>query len=111
MHASRVLYVGYSRKLLQHLTNALNGCEVVRTPGGLGARILIESKIDYALFLLDEQLPGMKGGALALFARGLRHRKQTPIVIAQRAEGCGELAERIRHMLAGESPCKTPRRR
>lgn len=84
---------------------------MVRAPGGLVARVLIRSEIDYALLLLDEQLPGMKGGALALFARGLRHRKLTPILIVQRAEECGELAGRVRHMLAGEPPRKARRRR
>jgi CheY-like chemotaxis protein len=81
MASQRILYVGHDLTLLKTLTEALEDCQMVRCPGGTLAHTLIESEIGYSLFLLDEELPDTIGRELARFARRIRHRKHTPIII------------------------------
>jgi DNA-binding response OmpR family regulator len=81
MPLQRILYVGHDLSLLGFLHDNLAGCFVVRAPGGSETRLFLESEIDYALLLIDEQLPGLTGQALARFARSLPHRLHTPIII------------------------------
>jgi DNA-binding response OmpR family regulator len=81
MASHRILYVGQDITLLQTLAGALEDRRVVRCPGGSLEYALIESEICYSLLLLDEELPGPTGLELAQFARGVRHREGTPIII------------------------------
>ncbi len=79
----RILYVGSSLTLLDLLNRSLGpaGCRVVRCPGGLQARLFIQSNIRYDLLVLDEQLMGVDRLDLMHLTRLLTHRQQIPIVI------------------------------
>jgi DNA-binding response OmpR family regulator len=61
-------------------------CQIVRCPGGTLAHPLIKSEIGYSLFVLDEELGDTTGRQLALFARSVRHRERTPIIILSRSK-------------------------
>lgn len=100
----RILYVGNDYALEATLRASLAdlSCQVVRCPasGGLFvARIFIEAKIPYALFLFDEVLAGMTGEELARFTRSLAHRAGTPILIVKESDDVTALADRIRRLL------------
>ena len=75
MPSHRVLYVGADLALLASLKAALKDCRVVRSPGVV-AHTLTESKINYSLLILDNELE-----KLADFARSLPHRQHTPVFI------------------------------
>ena len=75
MPSHKILYVGADLALLASLKETLKDCQVVRSPAGV-SRVLIESKIDYALLLFDGELT-----ELADFARALAHRQHTPVII------------------------------
>ncbi len=77
-------------------------CQVVRCPasGGLFvARIFIEAKIPYTLFLFDEVLADSSGEELERFALSLAHRAGTPTLIVKESEDIPALAERVRRLL------------
>lgn len=62
-------------------TLALEGWEVETCEDGAAAMKKIAGTARYDLLLLDYQLPGLSGVQLAQQARGLAHRRATPIVI------------------------------
>jgi hypothetical protein len=100
----RILYVGDDYALSHALRDRLADlpCQVVRCPasGGLFvARIFIEAKIPYALFLFDEALAGSSGEELARFALSLPHRAGTPTLIVKEAGDAAALAEGVRRLL------------
>lgn len=53
---------------------------------GLTALAKIRSNEQYDLILLDDDLPGINGIALAALVRTLEHRRHTPIVMLSAAE-------------------------
>ena len=69
------------------------GWRVQTCADGLVASLLIKGETHYDLFLLDNELPNMNGLELARLARGLAHRKQTPIIMLSATE-CGRAARR-----------------
>ncbi|MDX6272025.1 MAG: hypothetical protein QOD28_3248 [Acidobacteriota bacterium] len=69
------------------------GWHVETCADGLAALRLIESGAHYDLLLLDNELPNVGGLELTRTARGLDHRKQTPIVMISASE-CGRAARR-----------------
>lgn len=84
----RILYVGSDLALTAFLKDALSrlDCFVVRSPDVRLSYCLIESEIKYSLLLFDEVLPDMTGQELEQFARTVKHRKQTPVVIYQKSD-------------------------
>jgi DNA-binding response OmpR family regulator len=67
-------------------TLELEGWRVETCADGSQALRLIESKAHFDLFLLDNELPNVSGLELTLHARGLDHRKQTPIIMISASE-------------------------
>lgn len=88
----RILYVGNDLALFHSLSDALSDCQIVRCPSGCLFYILIESKIEYALLLFDEDLPDITGVELAQLARKLKHRATTPILILSKDRTRGVVA-------------------
>ena len=71
MSSHRILYVGHDLNLLTTLRVEMEDCQMVRCPSGSVACTLIESRINYSLLLLDEELPGSdRAGVSRLHARG-----------------------------------------
>ena len=104
----RILYVGSDHALTAFLKDALQrlDCFVVRCPTGRLAQPLIESErpvigseIKYSLFLFDEELPDMTGKELAEFTHSIWHRKKTPILIIEKSDDLGLLANDIIRLL------------
>ena len=100
MASHRILYVGRDLSLLQLLNGILEGCRVVRCPGGSNAYLMIESDIKYSLLLFDDELPDMTGEKLKRFARKLSHRERTPIIIFKKSDDLSKLVETIINRLA-----------
>ncbi|MDX6270375.1 MAG: hypothetical protein QOD28_1598 [Acidobacteriota bacterium] len=69
------------------------GWHVETCADGLAALGLIQSGARYDLLLLDNELPNVDGLELTRTARGLDHRKQTPIIMISATE-CGRAARR-----------------
>jgi DNA-binding response OmpR family regulator len=90
----RILYVGRDLALTAFLKDELKrlDCFVVRCPDGRGARLFIESDINYSLLLFDDELPDMTGLALANFTRERAHRTTTPVVILSGDKARGMVA-------------------
>jgi DNA-binding response OmpR family regulator len=97
----RILYVGRDHALTAFLKVTLDrlDCFVVRCPSGRLSYCLIESDIKYSLLLFDEQLPDMTGQELAQFARSLKHRKQTFILIVEKSDDLSVLASEVVRLL------------
>jgi glutaredoxin len=93
----RILYVGADITLAARLTDALQGCRVVRSPVD-SARTLIRSGIKYSLLLFDDD---SRGAELEAYARTLEHREHTPVVMFKESEGFGKLVSQIERRLAG----------
>ena len=98
----RILYVGSDLALTAFLQDELKwlDCFVVRCPDGRGARLFIDSDIDYSLLLFDDELPDMTGKELERFARKLSHRERTPIIIFKKSDNFNMLVETIIQRLA-----------
>jgi two-component system OmpR family response regulator len=62
------------------------GWQVEMCADGFVAWLLIRSGAHYDLLLLDNELPNVNGLELARRARGLAHRKQTPIIMISASE-------------------------
>jgi DNA-binding response OmpR family regulator len=79
----RILYLGNSSALSAFLNGELNalGCHISYVPATALAHAFVKSYNEYALLLFDAQLAEMTGAELARFARTLRHRAHTPIII------------------------------
>jgi len=95
----------------------LEGWRVEDCEDGLDALLKIQSSEHYDLILLDDDLPGIDGIALAAHARSLEHRRLTPIVMLsaterrsaareagidvflKKPEGMGTLVETIKQLL------------
>ena len=90
----RILYVGRDLALTELLKDELRrlDCFVVRCPDGRGARLFIESDINYSLLLFDDELPDMTGLALAHFTSEQAHRTTTPVVILSKEKARGMVA-------------------
>jgi DNA-binding response OmpR family regulator len=69
------------------------GWRVETCADGFVASLLIASEARYDLLLLDNELPNVCGLELARRARGLAHRKWTPIIMLSASE-CGVEARR-----------------
>jgi CheY-like chemotaxis protein len=69
------------------------GWRVETCADGVAALALVESETHYDLFLFDNHLPGLTGAELAARARGLEHRRRTPVLIISATE-CGREARR-----------------
>ena len=95
MASHRILYVGRDHSLLDFLRDILRKTDdsIVRCPDGRDARLFIESDIKYSLLLFDDALTDTSGVELAQFARSLKHRTTTPIVILS--------VDKARGMVAG----------
>jgi DNA-binding response OmpR family regulator len=70
------------------------GWHVSTCADGLAALRLIESETHFDLFLLDNELPHMSGLELTRHARGLAHRKRTPIIMMSASE-CGRASRSV----------------
>ena len=83
MASHHILYVGRDLILLDFLRELLKPTNdtIVRCPDGRGARLFIESDINYSLLLFDAELSDMTGEELKRFTRMLPHRQQTPVII------------------------------
>ncbi len=70
----------------------------MRSPSGGVARVFLRGEIEYALLLVDEELPDMTGQALAGLAREIKQRQGVPIIIltreGKRDAGAGVFCER-----------------
>jgi DNA-binding response OmpR family regulator len=73
-------------KLIVKETLELEGWHVEDCDNGLTALEKIGSLEDYDLILLDDDLPGVTGVALASLARTLDHRRETPIIMLSATE-------------------------
>ncbi|HJR09760.1 MAG TPA: response regulator [Pyrinomonadaceae bacterium] len=73
-------------KLIVKETLELEGWRVEDCDDGLAALLKIQSDEPYDLILLDDDLPGMDGIALAALARTLEHRRLTPIIMLSATE-------------------------
>ena len=73
-------------KLIVKETLELEGWRVEDCDDGLAALLKIQSGEQYDLILLDDDLPGIDGIALASHARALAHRRLTPIVMLSATE-------------------------
>ena len=69
-------------------TLELEGWQVSTCADGSQALRLIESEAHFDLLHLDNELPNVSGLDLTRSARGLAHRKQTPIIMISASE-CG----------------------
>ena len=86
----RILYVGGDILLPKRLADAL-GCHVVRSPGGYPAHLFISGDTKYSLFLFDEE----RAEELEGFARSLKHRELTSVVVVRTSERFETLADTI----------------
>ena len=73
-------------KLIVKETLELEGWHVEDCDDGIAALDKIGSDEHYDLILLDDDLPGITGIALASLARTLEHRRLTPIVMLSATE-------------------------
>lgn len=103
-------------------TLELEGWRVEDCDDGLTALRHIESREQYDLILLDDDLPGLSGIELAARARSLPHRSRTPIIMLsaterrrdareagvdvflKKPEGMASLVETIRQLLSTVEP-------
>ena len=69
------------------------GWRVETCADGFVASLLIKGEAHYDLLLLDNELPNVSGLELARRARGLAHRRQTPIIMISATE-CGSAVRR-----------------
>jgi DNA-binding response OmpR family regulator len=99
MPSSRILYVGHDLSLLKFLQDELKDCMVVRCHGSHISRLLIESKINYALFVFDEEMPEMSGQELTALVREMARREDTPIVIFKPSDDFKSLVKTITRSL------------
>jgi DNA-binding response OmpR family regulator len=67
-------------------TLELEGWRVEACADGFVASLLIQSEARYDLIILDNELPNLSGLELTRKARGLDHRKQTPIIMLSASE-------------------------
>lgn len=109
-------------KLIVKETLKLEGWRVEDCDDGFTALRWIESREQYDLILLDDDLPGLSGVELAARARALGHRSQTPIIMLsaderrsdacaagvniflQKPEGMASLVETIKQLLSCVEP-------
>jgi two-component system chemotaxis response regulator CheY len=68
------------------------GWRVVLCCDGAVAVGKLASEVKYDLLMLDNNLPNVSGLELVRYARGLSHRKQTPIIVFSASE-CGRDAQ------------------
>lgn len=73
-------------KLIVKETLELEGWRVEDCDDGFTALRRIESREQYDLILLDDDLPGLSGVELAARARSLGHRSHTPIIMLSATE-------------------------
>lgn len=97
MSSHRILYVGNEITLPRLLTAALKPveCVVVRCPDSLFAHTFLESDIKYSLLIFDEAL----AEAEISFARSVKHRERTPIVVLKKPMDLNWLATTVRLIL------------
>jgi DNA-binding response OmpR family regulator len=109
-------------KLIVKETLELEGWHVEDCDDGLTALVKIGSLEHYDLILLDDDLPGVTGIALASLARTLDHRRTTPIIMLsaterrsaasaagvdiflKKPEGMKSLVETIKQLLSSREP-------
>jgi DNA-binding response OmpR family regulator len=109
-------------KLIVKETLELEGWRVEDCDDGLTALSRIESREQYDLILLDDDLPGLSGVELAARARALPHRSHTPIIMLsaterrldaraagvdiflKKPEGMASLVETIKQLLSPVEP-------
>lgn len=109
-------------KLIVKETLELEGWRVEDCDNGLTALDKIRSAAQYDLILLDDDLPGVTGVALASLARTLEHRRDTPIIMLsaterrsdahaagvdiflKKPEGMVSLVETIKELLSSVEP-------
>jgi DNA-binding response OmpR family regulator len=73
-------------KLIVKETLELEGWRVEDCDDGFTALNRIESRAQYDLILLDDDLPGLSGVELTARARSLGHRSRTPIIMLSATE-------------------------
>ena len=95
MLQATILIVEDDETVLHTLKETLEteGWRVVACDNGLAALALVESRVHYDLFILDNHLPGMDGLELLSRLRALRHRAHTPVIIFS-ASDCEREARR-----------------
>jgi CheY-like chemotaxis protein len=83
-----ILYAEDDTWLMLNMTEMLEdeGWRVDACEDGTTALEKIEGDAPYDLFLLDNELPGVKGLELVRRARRLSHRQHTPIIIISATE-------------------------
>ena len=83
-----ILYVEDSQFVSDAVRETLEaeGFRVRTCADGFTAWLLIKSEARYDLLLLDNELPNMSGLELTRRARGLEHRRETPIVMISASE-------------------------
>jgi len=101
MASHRILYAGDDAILPWLLRAGLKrlDCFLVRTPVP-GARSLIRSDIEYSLLLFDRTA---EGAGLKAYARTLKHREQTPVMMVKKSGGSGRLLDTIKRRLRTSS--------
>jgi two-component system response regulator CpxR len=103
-------------------TLELEGWRVVLCYDGAVALTRLASETSYSLLMFDNHLPNVNGLELVRYARGLDHRKQTPIIMLSASESrmdarlaganeflmkprdVGKLVETIARLLATSTP-------
>ncbi|MBA3768857.1 MAG: response regulator [Acidobacteria bacterium] len=91
-----ILYAEDNTVLMLNVTEMLEeeGWRVDACLDGTTALEKIESRRDYDLLLLDNNLPGVSGLELVYRARSLAHRQLTPIIVLSATE-VGREARRV----------------
>jgi DNA-binding response OmpR family regulator len=95
MPSHRILYVGHDLDLLKFMQDELKDCRVVRCLGIHISHLLIKGKINYSLFIFDEEMPEMSGQELTGLVRELAHRKDTPVVIFKPSDDFDSIVKTI----------------
>src|SRR2546423_6130597 len=97
----KILYVGANRALAEYLNHELKefGCFVDYCSALWLARAFIESDINYALLLVDEQLTEMTGAEFTLSVHSLRHRKHLPSIALKKSDDFNVSAQTILSLL------------
>jgi CheY-like chemotaxis protein len=67
-------------------TLELEGWRVEACADGRAALALLEGEGNYDLLLFDDEMPGVSGLELTRRARGLAHRRRTPVVVVSASE-------------------------
>jgi two-component system cell cycle response regulator DivK len=91
-HSAAILYVEDNTLLARPVADALElaGWKVYHFSEYVGATMALEGETRFDLLLLDQELPHLSGVELTRRARGLAHRRETPIIVCSIEDVAGE---------------------